>query len=178
MPKTKKSCSGRKRRGSSYWTQRRSMKSNMVEHMKNVRMWLNTNSEDDLNKAGPSNASVQDDNDSASEKSNLSISSVHELKCSTHRESDFEFSSEFSFQNSNSDSYSESRHDNSESIEQDIRSSLSCWAVQNNITHVALRSLIKILQPSHPELPSDPRTLLATRRDKMSKSISGGEYNL
>jgi len=54
---------------------------------------------------------------------------------------------------------------------------LSEWALQHNITHVALKSLLKILRSSHPELPSDPRTLLQVPvRKEIVTFNSGGQY--
>lgn len=42
---------------------------------------------------------------------------------------------------------------------------ISNWAVNHNITQVALTSLLKILKPAHPELPVDARSLLKTCRE-------------
>jgi hypothetical protein len=47
------------------------------------------------------------------------------------------------------------------------------WAVQNNITHSALGSLLKILKPYHTSLPIDPRTLLKTPQNYTIKQILG-----
>lgn len=42
---------------------------------------------------------------------------------------------------------------------------LARWALNHNITHVAVSDLLKIFHKSHPELPLDARTLLGTSRD-------------
>lgn len=48
-------------------------------------------------------------------------------------------------------------------------SQLSEWAINYNITHVAINELLKILKSSHPELPSDARTLMHTPRSIILK---------
>lgn len=54
-----------------------------------------------------------------------------------------------------------------------FRNELKTWALQNNITHTAVGSLLKILKahPCHFDLPSDARTLLETRRNRSAFSI-------
>jgi len=44
------------------------------------------------------------------------------------------------------------------------------------VTHAALSSLLKILQPHHPELPKDARTLLRTTLNSVMQSVGGGSY--
>ena len=58
----------------------------------------------------------------------------------------------------------------------DLRSKLRYWAVSHNIPHSALRKLLGILQPSHPDLPLDPRTLLCTGTVKDIVPSNGGFY--
>ena len=55
---------------------------------------------------------------------------------------------------------------------------LAKWATDFNITHTALRNLLKILQASIPtcKLPRDPRSLLGTQRQYNIKKIDGGLY--
>lgn len=51
------------------------------------------------------------------------------------------------------------------------------WAVEHNITQVALKELTKIINEKIPNaLPSDPRTLLKTARHINLKKIGEGEY--
>ena len=51
------------------------------------------------------------------------------------------------------------------------------WALEFSVTHSAIAGLLKILQPHHKSLPSDPRTLLKTPRFcPVRKLDSGGEY--
>ena len=59
-----------------------------------------------------------------------------------------------------------------------ICQSLSQWALQNNITHVALRELLTILRGRFKELPKDPRTLLSTGKVSPDaiKTIGSGYY--
>jgi len=62
--------------------------------------------------------------------------------------------------------------------ESHLNSHLAKWASGNNISMVALGSLLLILRPFHPSLPKDPRTLLNTPRNFNTdiKSIAGGKY--
>jgi len=55
----------------------------------------------------------------------------------------------------------------------DIRNQLAEWAVDNNITHSALSSLLSILKQHHTNLPTDPRTLLKTPHTYNVKEIVG-----
>lgn len=51
-----------------------------------------------------------------------------------------------------------------------------CWTVQYNITLDACRALLKILKPSHPELPLDPRTLIHIPRETVVQNLKNGSY--
>ena len=53
---------------------------------------------------------------------------------------------------------------------------LSKWAVEFNISQVALKHLILILKPLISDLPNDPRTLLSTPRNYVVKDVGGGSY--
>ncbi|XP_039302219.1 putative uncharacterized protein DDB_G0289963 [Solenopsis invicta] len=48
---------------------------------------------------------------------------------------------------------------------------LRLWNVQYNITLDACRALLKILKPSHPELPLDPRTLNRTPKKTLVQNL-------
>lgn len=50
------------------------------------------------------------------------------------------------------------------------------WSQQYQITREAGSSLLKLLQPYHPELPLDSRTLLGTLRNVECKNLCGGKY--
>lgn len=53
------------------------------------------------------------------------------------------------------------------------------WAIQYNITHAALGSLLKILCKAHPDLPKDSRTLLNRGVSSSAvaiQNIAGGSY--
>lgn len=56
--------------------------------------------------------------------------------------------------------------DISESPPITFSSRLADWALDNNITHKSVSSLLKILHDGHPDLPLDARKLLGTIRDK------------
>ena len=53
---------------------------------------------------------------------------------------------------------------------------LEIWAVEHKITHFALGKLLNLLQKYHPQLPKDPRTLLATSKTFPIHKLAGGEY--
>lgn len=53
---------------------------------------------------------------------------------------------------------------------------LKLWAINNDITHHGIRSLLKVLKPFHPELPKDPRTLLGIKGTAISQEMSGGSF--
>jgi len=85
------------------------------------------------------------------------------------------------------DDFSSSHH-NSFTSDCSTNSSVDCdsltdelgeWAIQHNITHAALGSLLKLLHKSHPELPRDSRTLLnrgVTSSALAIQNIAGGSY--
>ncbi|KAJ8018071.1 hypothetical protein HOLleu_44145 [Holothuria leucospilota] len=64
----------------------------------------------------------------------------------------------------------------SEPEELNLREKLAEWAFTYNVSHAALSALLKILLLAHLNLPSDPRTLLATPSQTDIKSIAGGLY--
>ena len=53
---------------------------------------------------------------------------------------------------------------------------LEVWAVQNCITHNALRHLLCLLHKLHPNLPKDPRTLFSLSYEFTIDNIAGGQY--
>ena len=55
---------------------------------------------------------------------------------------------------------------------------LANWAIDNNITHFALSSLLSILKPYHAGLPRDPRTLLRTPQTYNIKDIVGTQRQI
>jgi len=58
----------------------------------------------------------------------------------------------------------------------DLCQELRWWSIEANATHSQIRSLLKRLKPIHPELPSDPRTLLDTPTFTQVKLIGKGSY--
>jgi len=56
---------------------------------------------------------------------------------------------------------------------------LGMWAIQNNITHVALSGLLKLIQEWMPnaKFPKDSRTLLHTQRNVEISKIAGGLFH-
>ncbi|OXA53829.1 hypothetical protein Fcan01_11368 [Folsomia candida] len=59
-----------------------------------------------------------------------------------------------------------------------LKSSLAEWAIQNNITSVAVDQLLHILKKSNPNagLPSSSKTLLKTPVDYQIQSFANGQY--
>ena len=53
---------------------------------------------------------------------------------------------------------------------------LAEWASNFQISHAATANLLDILQDFHPDLPSDPITLLHTTRDYELRDITGSSY--
>lgn len=53
---------------------------------------------------------------------------------------------------------------------------LKQWAVNCNVTHSTITSLLHILHPFHHELPLDSRTLLKTPRNTPRKRLNSGEF--
>ena len=64
----------------------------------------------------------------------------------------------------------------SNEINLDITSQLRSWAIENNITGLALRNLLSIVKLYYNSLPLDPRTLLNTPRKIDIKYIEPGFY--
>ncbi|XP_063234238.1 uncharacterized protein LOC134537581 isoform X2 [Bacillus rossius redtenbacheri] len=60
----------------------------------------------------------------------------------------------------------------------ELNHNIANWALENNISLVALSALLKILKthPCHAELPSDARSFLGTPRHNKIKQISPGCY--
>lgn len=57
-----------------------------------------------------------------------------------------------------------------------LKPQLAQWACKFNIPHASLSELLHVLRKYHPHLPKDPRTLLGTQTNIVTKSVSGGEY--
>jgi len=77
-----------------------------------------------------------------------------------------------------SDTESESETSDSE-LDGQFVDDIVKWALRYNVTHVALRSLLKILKQKLPgeNLPTDPRTLLSTRGYKELSVIGSGKFH-
>ena len=50
------------------------------------------------------------------------------------------------------------------------------WAIDFEITQVALREILSILSSTYPDFPKDPRTFLNTPKNVLIEPISGGHY--
>jgi hypothetical protein len=59
----------------------------------------------------------------------------------------------------------------------DLQRDLGEWAVNYNVSHVAVNSLLKLLRAHHPLLPKDARSLLATPRTVDVVKIASGMYH-
>ncbi|XP_076050503.1 uncharacterized protein LOC143031030 isoform X1 [Oratosquilla oratoria] len=64
----------------------------------------------------------------------------------------------------------------SQTFQIELMDLLSRWAVQFNVTHIALKELLKILSLVQPYLPKDPRTLIKIGKIDQIVQIQGGEY--
>ncbi|XP_047137496.2 uncharacterized protein LOC105849210 isoform X1 [Hydra vulgaris] len=71
---------------------------------------------------------------------------------------------------------SDDTDDNNKSDEFTLGNKLQDWAITYRVSHSALGSLLRILNPLHSNLPIDSRTLLNTRRNVDIKHVAGGEY--
>ncbi|CAH1102780.1 unnamed protein product [Psylliodes chrysocephalus] len=67
---------------------------------------------------------------------------------------------------------------NIDDSQSNLRLLLRKWALKNKVSHVAVRDLLHILTPLHPQLPLDPRSLLDTPVTNLSnyKKFNNGEY--
>ena len=54
--------------------------------------------------------------------------------------------------------------DDDHPVQADLREQLRACVSQNHLSHTAIRQILSIFQPLHPELPKDPRTLLETTK--------------
>lgn len=155
-----------------YWRTYRKVKSNVTKHINEVESASNTTSPEN------SNHSVTFDNfrqniESQSEQSQTQgVDSLVEPPSN----SDFvDFGSEDDFSSSFSESSDEdvtaSCADNV-----DLNCELAAWANKYQISHSALRVLLKLLCPFHETLPKDPRTLMQTKRNIDIPDIDGGQY--
>ena len=68
--------------------------------------------------------------------------------------------------------------ESTESIQTNVSlsQSLKEWAIQNNITHTAVNSLLKLMHKFHPQLPLDARTLLDTKTCDIEKITDTSEF--
>ena len=58
-----------------------------------------------------------------------------------------------------------------------LKSELASWAMQQNISHIALNNLLKILQKHvNEDLPTDARTVLKTPKQITSHKRCGGDF--
>ncbi|KAK4877644.1 hypothetical protein RN001_010150 [Aquatica leii] len=57
-----------------------------------------------------------------------------------------------------------------------FRIQLQSWALRHNITHVAINDLLCIFKTPIPNLPSDARTLLGTKRTVVTTKVEPGLY--
>ena len=67
-------------------------------------------------------------------------------------------------------------YDSSNCVDTKLQQDLRSLAVKHNITQTAIGDLLAVLQPSHPLLPLDARTLLRTTYSGEIVAMGGGEY--
>ena len=65
---------------------------------------------------------------------------------------------------------------NEEREEPGLHELMQFWAVSKGISHSALRDILRILKPYHPDLPLDPRTLLSTGTVDGIQPVEGGGF--
>lgn len=108
------------------------------------------------------------------EGSQISEKNVNNIENDTHPLQDGYFIEPISTPNQNN--FTSKINDISSEIS--FRDKLASWAVSEQISHVALQSLLKILKTHlcHSELPSDPRALLRTPRNTIVKEVHPGFY--
>ena len=92
------------------------------------------------------------------------VSNFHRIHCKTK---DCQFETESNFDDDNF------CHEVNEKI---LPILLEVWAVQNCITHNALRDLLCLLHKLHPNLPKDPRTLFSLSYEFTIDNTAGGQY--
>jgi hypothetical protein len=62
-------------------------------------------------------------------------------------------------------------------VDADLPEQLRVWVNINRISQTAVKQLLTILRPYHPELPRHQRTLLKTAIDIQLENLAGGEYS-
>jgi hypothetical protein len=73
--------------------------------------------------------------------------------------------------------FSSDDSDDCDEVRESLEEGLIDWALQFQIKHNAIDSLLKLLQKhEHPSLPSTARTLLNTRKNVPVKTVSGMDY--
>lgn len=100
-----------------------------------------------------------------------------------HSDSDVDIYSESDFDNSlhphcHTHSVSES-HSDSSTDHCSLSDELADWALQYNVSHVAVTALLKILRKTHLDLPKDSRTIFGTESVASAvavKNVAGGSY--
>lgn len=162
MPKT---------RDKSYWKSYRKVKTNVCRHINHVynaeERGISSSSTATGNSV-PLSSSFQhpvihdhSDNETAYSSDSQETPAFHE----SDSDNNFSFLSDSSILSSNTDD---------ENV--DLNHGLPKWAAKYNITHTALRELLKILYPFHECLPKDPRTLMQTKNNIEISDIEGGHY--
>lgn len=73
--------------------------------------------------------------------------------------------------------YTDEEQSDLEPSDEILETELAKWAIDFNIPHSAVSSLLKVLRVHHPSLPKDPRTLLSTPRMVTVSHIAGGIYH-
>lgn len=138
--------------GRSYWTKRRKILANVEKHFNIIQPQFDIEgvNEPDLIHV-PTNVCVSDNDEESVE--------AFDQTAETDLTDQIDFP-ELSGSISDSDHASDS-----ESIEDSLADKLRVWASTHNISMASLTALLKILNPDHPELPVDSRTLMCTPRN-------------
>lgn len=175
---------------SSYWSKRRKMYGIVEDKLQNIAMVDGIASDNYLGckaegfQSGNhsfTDGSVSSDGFNTTESVMLECDDLGGVSSSSEKESTLSSDCDSdSFDYSDGDSTDESDPDDDPDVDVKKDNSLTfllaCWAVQYNITHIALGALLIILRLFHSGLPKDPRTILATGGIGSMKSILGGMY--
>jgi len=164
----------------SRWTTRRSVKRKVAEHLNDL-----SKSEDDLVQSHPyfmdlSSGSAIDiqSQEPTSESDIEDVFSESDFNCDVDLPISFSEGGILEYDLSENDIASNCSdiEENENTTENSILEQLQIWAIDYEITQVALRELLFILKSKFPELPKDPRTVLGTPKEVKIETISGGEY--
>ena len=174
----------------SYWTQRRRIRENVVQHINSIigeNYPLEEQDSDSTSVSDSVSETQQHDCHDTNEGSNSDetiqiapqpVACEENFRPNSPLEvndfQDIEVAEPYILSSDNdtdSENDAESRHDDG-----NIFASIKEWAVECQIPLSSLSPLLAILRPYFPTLPKDPRTLLRTKTKYEIKELAGGSY--